>query len=90
MKDSSDCAKYESLIAALRSGQESDPAGMSAYEIGVFMDRHMKECPTGYHTAKSLDQENFLQAGPETIDPQAASALRQRILQSLLDKLKEK
>ncbi|MDP1694087.1 MAG: hypothetical protein Q8L34_00945 [Candidatus Woesearchaeota archaeon] len=87
MKDSSDCAKYESLVAALKSGQ--DPAGMSDYEIGVFMDRHMRECPTGYHTARSLDQENFLRVGPETTDPQELSALKQRILQSLLDKLKE-
>ncbi len=90
MKDLSDCAKYESLIAALRSGQESDKSSMSDYEVGVFMERHMRECPTRYHTREGLDQDNFLQVGPETTDPQEVSAMKERMLKSLLDRLKKK
>lgn len=81
-----DCAKYESLIAAIRNGQNTD---MNDYEENVFLVDHMKHCPTGYHTRKGLDQENFLQ-DPTLTDPQVLSALKQRILQSLQDKLKEK
>ncbi len=87
MKKHPDCIKYESLIAALKNGQ---PDGMSNYEWGVFMADHMQHCPTGYHTREGLEQENFLQVGPETTDPQELSAMKQRILKSLLDKLKEK